>query len=577
MVAFAPTAPVEKYQPIFELGRGGMATVFLAVVRGPGGFNKLQVIKQLRAELAADPDFLTMFIDEARLSARINHPNVVQTNEVGFDGKHYFIAMEYLEGQSLENFNRRAQRQQQAMALPMYLRILVDALRGLHHAHELKSFDGKALNVVHRDVSPHNIFVTYNGQVKVVDFGIAKAADSNHETRIGILKGKVAYMAPEQVGSKMVDRRTDVFAMGMILWHALTDTRPWKGLNEMDILLRLTNGDIPSPRTVRPDLPERLVDICMKSLSVDPTNRYGSAADFGADLERYLDEIGDRTTMHDVGKHLASLFEDRRSEVAAALEKRLGALDSMEEVPALFPTAPESLSDPSQPARSHSGSGSLAVRSLGTDGSSASAPAAAPSTANRKWLPIAVAAGGVLIAGVLAVRLSAGRHDVAQAAVDPAHAGASAADSARSSSLVSQLRIKVTPTDANILVDEHPFSMTDKFPQDKVMHRVRAEAPGYAAQTALVAFDTEIVELSLNLEKQKLPAAAAGYRPSMPGPRRPRGSGGGADNQTDSTPPPATPAPAVASPPEPGGVGVRKPPQPDGKPTLDTSDPWKRQ
>jgi len=170
-----------KYRPIFELGRGGMANVILAVVQGPGGFNKLQVIKQLRSELALDPEFLTMFLDEARLSARINHSNVVQTNEVGHDGRHYFIAMEYLEGQSLEAFLRRAHTMG-GLPLQMFLKIIVDSLEGLHYAHELADFEGNHLHVVHRDVSPQNIFVTYDGVTKVLDFGIAKAADSSSDT-----------------------------------------------------------------------------------------------------------------------------------------------------------------------------------------------------------------------------------------------------------------------------------------------------------------------------------------------------------------------------------------------------------
>src|SRR6185437_1077783 len=186
-----------KYRLIAELGHGGMAEVYLAVVRGPAGFNKLVVIKQIRPQLAEDPEFLGMFLDEARLAARLSHPNVVQTNEVGQEGNRYFIAMEYLEGQPL---NRILHRLQKSGGLPLglHIKILSDVLAGLHHAHELADYDGTALEVVHRDVTPHNVFVTYEGQVKVVDFGIAKAAGRAGETRHGVIKGKAPYMAPEQ-------------------------------------------------------------------------------------------------------------------------------------------------------------------------------------------------------------------------------------------------------------------------------------------------------------------------------------------------------------------------------------------
>src|SRR5688572_20255857 len=176
------------YVPILELGRGGMGDVLLAVASGPGGVNKLHVVKRLRRELAKNEQFLTMFFNEARIAARIDHPNVVQTYEVGFDGEHHYSAMEYLEGQSLEAlFNRGGT----SVAPEIYLAIICDALSGLHHAHELSDLDGRPLHIVHRDVSPQNIFVTYDGQAKLLDFGIAKAVDVE-ATRSGGVKGKMA-------------------------------------------------------------------------------------------------------------------------------------------------------------------------------------------------------------------------------------------------------------------------------------------------------------------------------------------------------------------------------------------------
>src|SRR5215468_3006277 len=203
---------LRKYRLIAEIGKGGMADVYLAVVQGPAGFNKLVVIKKTRSELTRDPEFIAMFLDEARLAARLNHPNVVQTHEVGQEGDRYFIAMEYLDGQPLNRIRARAGS---SFGVNLQVRVLADVLAGLHHAHELCDFDGTPLGVVHRDATPQNVFVTYDGLIKVVDFGIAKAVDSSAETRTGVVKGKVTYMAPEQAKGDRVDRRADIFAVGV--------------------------------------------------------------------------------------------------------------------------------------------------------------------------------------------------------------------------------------------------------------------------------------------------------------------------------------------------------------------------
>ena len=190
-----PTTAFGKYQLFASLGRGGMADVFLAVARGQMGFNKLAVVKRLRQVLAEEPAFRTMFLDEARLAARLGHPNIVHTYEVGEQNGVYFIAMEYLEGQSLNKVLKEALRRQEALEPEVGARIIADALGGLSYAHTLGDYDGRPLEIIHRDVSPHNIFVTYDGHTKLVDFGIAKAALSSTETEVGVLKGKVAYMS----------------------------------------------------------------------------------------------------------------------------------------------------------------------------------------------------------------------------------------------------------------------------------------------------------------------------------------------------------------------------------------------
>ena len=210
-----------KYRIIARLGGGGMADVFLAQMAGPSGFSKLAVVKRLRDKLQNDDYMLSMFLDEGRLAARLNHQNVVNTYEVGQDKEGHFIAMEFLEGQPLSHI--LAKLKEDRLPLEMHLHILCETLTALQYAHDLPDYDGKPLGIVHRDVSPQNIFVTYSGQSKLVDFGVAKAASASSETRAGVIKVKVTYMAPEQaVGKDTIDGRADIFALGILFWEALT-------------------------------------------------------------------------------------------------------------------------------------------------------------------------------------------------------------------------------------------------------------------------------------------------------------------------------------------------------------------
>lgn len=314
------------YRLIAEIGRGGMARVYLAVAPGLAGFNKLLVIKQIDKHYAEDPDFLAMFLDEARLAARLSHANIVQTYQIGEQGGQYFIAMEYLEGQSLHHVLRRLKRMK--MPFGLYIRILIDALAGLEYAHNLADYDGTPLQVVHRDVSPQNVFVTYDGRVKIVDFGIAKALGSSSETQKGILKGKLTYMSPEQARSEKVDRRSDVFSVGVMLWEAVTQRPLWQGMNDIEILRRLQLGDIPALDPALPALSARLDDVCRKALAPQREDRYASAAELQAALEGLLEETHDKAQLRDLGKLLAQAFEVERAKVQAAVEAHFRTITS---------------------------------------------------------------------------------------------------------------------------------------------------------------------------------------------------------------------------------------------------------
>ena len=316
---------IGKYRLLAAIGEGGMADVFLAVSSGLGDFEKLVVIKQLRETLAEDPTFVQMFLDEARLAARLNHPNVVQTHEVVSDGWRHFIAMEYLEGVPYVRLARRKDRVSAPLA--MHLRVLCDALYGLHYAHELKDFDGQPLNVVHRDVSPQNLMLTYNGGVKLLDFGIAKAAFAVDQ-RPDDFKGKLEYMAPEQARLEDVDRRADIFGIGVMLWEAVARRRMY--VRGEDKYAKLVGGQLPDLKEVRPDAPSRLVKICARAIAHNPDERYATAQDMANDLEEYLESTTQHVTNRDLGSYVSEKFARSREKMLAAIDAQLKELRSGE-------------------------------------------------------------------------------------------------------------------------------------------------------------------------------------------------------------------------------------------------------
>jgi len=316
-------ARVGRYRLITRLGSGGMADVYLAVSGGENTrFQKLLVVKVLKPELVAEPEFIEMFLDEARLAARLSHPNVIQTLEVGQDSGRYFLAMEYLEGQPLNRLIN------QLDSLPGFdlcfrLMVLVRALSGLDYAHELNDYDGKALSVVHRDVSPGNILVGYDGQIKLTDFGIAKARDSTSETRVGMFKGKAAYMAPEQAKAGEVDRRADIYSAGVILWELAVGRRMWQGLTQAEIFSRVIAGNLPVPSKVGRNVPPALERICLKALARRREDRYPSAAALAEDIEGFLRFNFAPRTDRELGRMLSEACSAERARIREIIETEL--------------------------------------------------------------------------------------------------------------------------------------------------------------------------------------------------------------------------------------------------------------
>lgn len=327
-----------KYQLVAELGHGGMADVFLAAANDELGVNKLVVVKRLRPNLAEDETFVDMIVDEARLAARLNHPNVVQTLEAGRAERHYFIAMEYLEGQPLHRVLNRAHKAGGGIPKALAYFVISEMLAGLHHAHELKDYDGTPLEVVHRDVSPHNVFVTYDGQVKVMDFGIAKAARRATYTSTGVVKGKISYMAPEQACSGKQDRRVDVFAAGILLWEVEVGRRLWEDADDVVVMNRLTTGDYPvSPKAVDEEVSPGIDAICRRALAFDPDERFDTAAEMQVELDAVIEGIVSSRTLASggashrpdrraLGELVSELFAHDREELTTQIESQMRSL-----------------------------------------------------------------------------------------------------------------------------------------------------------------------------------------------------------------------------------------------------------
>lgn len=309
-----------KYRVLGALGQGGMADVYLAAADGPEGFRKLCVVKLLKEEFLDDSDFRVMFLDEARLAARLTHANIVQTFEVEESEGRLLLAMEFVEGQPLTRVVRSADPE--LFPLACAVRILCDVLEALDYAHNLTDYDGSSLGIVHRDVTPHNVLVGYDGRVKLVDFGIAKSAAALQLTQAGVVKGKIGYMSPEQATGAEVDGRADVFSVGVILWELMAKRRLTAGLTGREIIMRRIRGDEPKIREVVPDADGALAAICDRAMAVEPDDRYAQAADMQAALEQWL-KLREEPSRKTWGAGLRDVFSKDRRQLRTLIEQRL--------------------------------------------------------------------------------------------------------------------------------------------------------------------------------------------------------------------------------------------------------------
>jgi serine/threonine protein kinase len=590
----SPTArEIGRYHLVAELARGGMGNVYLAVTQGPGGFSKLVVIKELKPELSDDETYVSMFLDEARLAARLSHPNIVQTNEVGSEGKRQYMVMEFLDGRSLHRIHKHL-----GIRFPVgaHLRVISEALMGLHHAHEMREFDGDAMDIVHRDVSPLNVFVTFAGQAKVLDFGIAKTVDSSFETKMGVLKGRVAYMAPEQAKGGKVDRRADVYSAGVMIWEAAAGRRLWPKMSEVEILTELLGDGAPTLRSVQPNAPKDLERICARAMAFNRDERYGTAADLLQDLETHLARRSDAMPMREVGALVAHVFTDERRKMNAVIDEALtrvrggprsGVMPTFQAQVAGTPSnarlVASELGSFSQPMFTPgssfvppTGVSTLASLSHSAPATSATVGSLAAIPQFRPWTSKRVAVfaslGGALLVG--AIVFGAALRGDRSAAQAPAAVAFPLPAAVRAEPELVDLSVRVSPPSAQITIDGASVSsnpLRARYPKDTQMHHIVATAEGYEPKSADVSFASDVsIDVSLN-RRANVPLHQGVSLPFIVPAGHPAKHGGSAPQASGATvsDPIATPSPVAVPRIEVSPGGGRAPLRP-----IATSNPY---
>ncbi len=435
---------VGRYTLLAKIATGGMAEIWLAKQAGPRGFEKVVVIKRIVDSLSADPEFVEMFLDEARIAAQLNHPNIVQIYDLGEHAGAYYIAMEYLPGENLSAIARAAMKAGAMLPIAHAVKIVSAAAEGLGHAHSRHGVKGEHLNVVHRDVSPQNIIITYDGLVKLVDFGIAKAANRGSQTMGGQIKGKVAYMAPEQATGQVIDRRADLFSLAIVLYELVTKTRLFHREDQFQALTAVTSAEPVQPANVRnPEVPPELSHILSIALQKNPDDRYQDAAAFHSALEGWLKVQPNSPTANDIGEFMHKLFAQRINARAKLIETA-----SMGELtPSAARDAIRNDTDHSMPGR--------------TGNRTAMRAQPAPARAALVLIPSALA---LVLAGILLARMLIKRDDPRPAdAQGQTTKGQSTAPLPQIGTLV----VETDPPGADVLVDganvgKSPVTLTDQ-------------------------------------------------------------------------------------------------------------------
>jgi serine/threonine protein kinase len=327
--------PFGKYVLVDRIATGGMAEIFKAKSFSHGGFESLLVIKRILPHIGDNAEFIEMFQDEAKVSVALQHPNIVRIFDFGRiqsgNVAHWFIVMECVDGKDVRNLLRKLARRKEFMPPELSAYVALEACKGLFYAHTKTDTKGNPFGIVHRDISPSNILLSYEGEVKIADFGIAKAESNAYQTRDGVLKGKFEYMSPEQAQGVEFDHRSDLFSLGILLWETLTGRRLFKTESETATLTKVREARIDSPDAIKSDLPPRLVQICMKALSKEPGDRYATAAEMEQDLRDFLFPETSDTIKARFREFLAGLFAEEHAEERRRLESTEPAVAALRE------------------------------------------------------------------------------------------------------------------------------------------------------------------------------------------------------------------------------------------------------
>ncbi len=388
-----------KYILLDKLAVGGMAELYRALITGVQGFEKLIAIKKILPHLATEEELITSFIDEAKLAALLHHQNIVQIYDFGSLDESYFIAMEYLFGKDCRIITNKAKEKKLPIELEYALFIVSRICAGLDYAHNLKDFQGKPLNIIHRDISPPNILITFEGDVKIVDFGIAKAASQNTMTQMGMIKGKVAYMSPEQAAGKKIDNRSDIFSCGIILYELVTGSKMFSG-DTLHILSKVRNAEFDKPEETQKGLPDKLLKIIYKALEKDPERRFQSCSDMLTDIEECLYGNGMRPTVQGLAKYLKTLFS---TEIKAEEEhmRKISRLGLGEQQKEAAPEAARDIAPKTQPPPEASPPVRQESREEPKTEENYTATTKAAKT--KKTIVITVMAGLFLLIGIIAI------------------------------------------------------------------------------------------------------------------------------------------------------------------------------
>lgn len=466
-----------------QLGQGGMARIELAVRFGPGGFRKLYVIKRLRRDIANEA-YANMFMHEARLAALLSHPNVVQSHEVNQEIDDCYLKMEFLDGQTLARLVRRVNRTQ--LPLEVHLHILTELLAGLHYAHELKDLRGNPLEIVHRDVSPGNLFLTYDGQVKLLDFGIAQSNEAVEDESVGAVKGKIKYMSPEQAHGVKVDRRSDLYAVGVMLWEAIA-CGPFvpKGPSSKETIEKRRRGEYTPIENVVPDVSPELAEICKKALSLDPDDRYATAEEFRDAILEQMATMPLRPSREDVSAVVQSQFKDERMQVDAMISNKIALGADGETV--IFP---------------HTIPGVREVRAANAGHGGLDGPAKPKSKASLVFVGLLVLGG----AGYGAWKMRGGEAleaPVQEQAPQGAQVQEEVVDQASTSV---KLTVRVHPDNAQIVLDGEQIGtglVRHTLQRDDEKHQLLIRLAGYESVKRSLLFDSDTrLEFSLVKIKQ---------------------------------------------------------------------------